>query len=487
MGSIRDKAIKSVWTIIIFGIVSKILGFIKEILIASKIGCCFRTDAYFIAFTGATLLAEILGEGISTSMVPVLLKIETKEGKEKKIGYVNNLLHIIMLTSLILMILGWFLSPIIIRIMAKGFRGEEFHLAVKLMRVGLHIISLIMIRSVFVAYLQSNHGFKAGAKSWVYYNIVYIIYLVLFNQYGTYGLMVAGILASLSQLFSVIPASKNMGYRYEKKLDIKDVYLKEMLIVMLPILLALSINRINIIVDKTVASSLSAGSISWLNYANDIIQLVLGIFVTAIVTVLFPIISQEYHGEDVESLKNTMKKGMGWILNIIVPATLILVLLSEPIVRLFFQRGAFGPEATHMTAKALTYYALGLGSMAFVLILTKIHYAMHDSLTPTIHAILGVIINIILSIVLSEYMGTAGIALATSISTTLVTILLITGLNNKMKVIDIHKNWKSLIKFILRAIIMAIAVWVSFNLLGDNFLGLIISIVLGIGIYVGMD
>ena len=102
-----------------------------------------------------------------------------------------------------------------------------------------------------------------------------------------------------------------------------------------------------------------------MNYANDIIQLVLGIFVTAIVTVLFPIISQEYHGEDVESLKNTMKKGMGWILNIIVPATLILVLLSEPIVRLFFQRGAFGPEATYMTSKALTYYALGLGSMGF--------------------------------------------------------------------------------------------------------------------------
>src|SRR5690606_27488598 len=100
---------------------------------------------------------------------------------------------------------------------------------------------------------------------------------------------------------------------------------KEMLIVMLPILLALSINRINIIVDKTIASTLSVGSISWLNYANDIIQLVLGIFVTAIVTVLFPIISQEYHGEDVESLKDTMKKGMSWVLNIIIPTTLILV------------------------------------------------------------------------------------------------------------------------------------------------------------------
>lgn len=339
MGSMKDKAVKSVWIIIIFGIASKILGFIKETLIASEIGCCFRTDAYFVAFAGATLLAEILGEGISTSMVPVLLKIEAKEGKEKKIDYVNNLLHITILASLILLVLGWFLSPAIINIMAKGFKGEEFYLTVKLMKIGLPIISLIMIRSVFVAYLQSNHGFKAGAKSWIYYNIVYIIYLIFFNQYGTYGLMVAGILASLSQLFSVIPASKNMGYRYEKILDFKDVYFKEMLIVMLPILLALSINRINIIVDKTIASTLSVGSISWLNYANDIIQLVLGIFVTAIVTVLFPIISQEYHGEDVESLKDTMKKGMRWILNIIVPATLILVLLSEPIVRLFFQRG----------------------------------------------------------------------------------------------------------------------------------------------------
>ncbi|MCF6460412.1 murein biosynthesis integral membrane protein MurJ [Clostridium sp. Cult3] len=486
MGSMKDKAVKSVWIIIIFGIASKILGFIKETLIASEIGCCFRTDAYFVAFAGATLLAEILGEGISTSMVPVLLKIEAKEGKEKKIDYVNNLLHITILASLILLVLGWLLSPAIINIMAKGFKGEEFYLTVKLMKIGLPIISLIMIRSVFVAYLQSNHGFKAGAKSWIYYNIVYIIYLIFFNQYGTYGLMVAGILASLSQLFSVIPASKNMGYRYEKILDFKDVYFKEMLIVMLPILLALSINRINIIVDKTIASTLSVGSISWLNYANDIIQLVLGIFVTAIVTVLFPIISQEYHGEDVESLKDTMKKGMRWILNIIVPATLILVLLSEPIVRLFFQRGAFGPEATYMTSKALTYYALGLGSMAFVLILTKIHYAMHDSLTPTLHAIFGVVVNLIFSIILSKYMGIAGIALATSISTTLVTILLITRLNGNMKVIDIHRNWKSLLKLFIRGAIMALVIWVSFYLLGDNSLGLVVSIGLGIGVYVGM-
>lgn len=139
-----------------------------------------------------------------------------------------------------------------------------------------------------------------------------------------------------------------------------------------------------------------------------------------------------------------------------------------------------------MTSKALTYYALGLGSMAFVLILTKIHYAMHDSLTPTLHAIFGVVVNLIFSIILSKYMGIAGIALATSISTTLVTILLITRLNGNMKVIDIHRNWKSLLKLFIRGAIMALVIWVSFYLLGDNPLGLVVSIGLGIGVYVGM-
>ncbi len=135
--------------------------------------------------------------------------------------------------------------------------------------------------------LQSNHGFKAGARSWVYYNIVYIVFLIFFNQYGTHGLMVAGILASAVQLYSIIPTLKSMGYKYERKLNFKDIYLKEASIMLMPIIIGLSVNRVNILIDKAIASTLPVGSISWLNYADDIIQLVLGIFITAIVTVFF--------------------------------------------------------------------------------------------------------------------------------------------------------------------------------------------------------
>lgn len=433
---------KSTQIIIIFGLFSKILGFFKETLVASKIGCCFRTDAYFVAFAAATVLAEIIGEGISTSMVPVLMKIESKDGKEKKVDYINNILHIVILFSLILIVLGWILSPIIIKMLARGFSEEDIKLPIRLMKIGLPMILPIMVRSVFVAYLQSNHGFKAGAKSWIYYNIVYIVYLIFFSQYGTYGLIVTGGLAYLSQLFSVIPASKNMGYKYERRLKLKDIYFKEMVILLMPIIIGLSMNRVNLLVDRTVASNLPKGSISYLNYANNIIQLVFGIFITAIVTVLFPIISQEYSRENIKDLKKIIYKGMSLILKIALPATVILIIFSEPIVKLFFERGAFGPEATIITAGALIYYALGLASMSLALILSKIHFALYDSRTPTIYAFIGIIINLVLNIILSKYMGVNGIALATSISTTIVTILLIKDINGRLKIIDIHSEDK---------------------------------------------
>ncbi|HSH35769.1 murein biosynthesis integral membrane protein MurJ [Schnuerera sp.] len=483
--------LKSARFIIIVGILSRILTFTKEALIASQIGCCFETDAYFTAFVAATLLAEIIGEGISTGMVPILLKIEEKEGSWRKVDYVNNLLHIVISLSILLMILGWFLSPIVVKILARGFVGEEFQTTVNLMKIGLPIIIFIIVRAVFIAYLQSFHAFKAGAKSWIYYNMVYLIFLIFLNRYGVYGLMAAGVLASAVQLYSVIPASINYGYRYERIFDLNNVYIKEFGIMLMPIIIGISINRVNVVVDKSIASTLSTGSISWLNYANDIIQLVLGLFITAIVTVLFPKISQEFNREDIESVKSTMAKGTKILLSIVLPVTVILMTLSQPIVKLLFERGEFGPTATLFTSQALIYYALGLGSMAMVLILTKVHYAMHDSITPMIAAVIGVISNLVLNIVLSKYMGVKGLALATSISTTLVTVLLIKDLNNRIKVIDIHRNMKGLLRLVLSSVIMGIVILLLYDKIKDfngleDIVKVIIPIFAGLMVYIGM-
>lgn len=483
------KAMKSAQMIIVFSIISRALSLTKESLIASKIGNYFTTDSYFTAFVASTLLADIIGEGISTSMVPILLRIEAKDGKEKKREYVNNMLHLAILFSLALIMLSWILSPIVIKIMAKGFLEDEFNLSVKLMKVGLPIILFIIVRSVFIAFLQSNHGFKAGAKSWAYYNMVYIVFLVFFNRFGVIGLMVAGILASAIQLYSVIPASVKLGYNYERVIDFKDIYLKELLIMIMPIVIGISINKVNVVVDKSIASTLAAGSISWLNYANDIIQVILGIFVTAIVTVFFPIIAQEFNREDVRSLSTVMGKGTHLVVGITLPVSVILMTLSEPIVELLFQRGRFGPIATMMTSKVLFYYALGLGNMALILILTKAHYAMHNSITPMIASLIGVALNYGLNIVLSKYMGVKGLALATTISTTVVAILLIKDLNNKVKVIEPRLVVKNSFRMLVISGIMAAIILLVFNIwgkmVGDGRVGSIVQLLVSIGTGIG--
>ncbi|NLW23581.1 MAG: murein biosynthesis integral membrane protein MurJ [Tissierellia bacterium] len=485
MKALNEKAMKSVRFIIIVGIFTRVLNFIKETLIASNIGCCFETDSYFLAFTATTLSAEIMGEGVSTSLVPVLLKIEAKEGKDSKGYYINNILHGALVFSLILIILNWILSPLVVRILARGFVGEEFSRTVSLMRIGLPMILFIIIRTVYVAYLQSYHAFRAGTKSWIYYNLVYILYLLFFNRYGFHGLMVTGILASALQLYSVIPTCREYGYRYEGILNFKDKYLREFVVMLMPMVIGISINRINVVVDKSVASTLTLGTISGLNYANEIVQLVLGLFITAIVTVFFPIFSQEYNREDPAWVRRVMRRGLDLILEISIPATVILAVLSHPIVKLLFERGEFRPEATLMTSQALTYYALGLGSMALVLILTKAHYATYDSITPMIIGIVGVIINLFLDLLLSKFMGIKGLALATSISTGLITILLIRDLNRKVKVIDIHRDYKKLLILLVKALLMAVLIRVTFNMLDriliDNIVGEILATIISIG------
>lgn len=432
----KDRFFKMTRTIIILSIFTRILSFFKDTLIASKIGCCFKADAYFVALAGIIVLAEVVGEGLSTSMVPILMKVETKEGKERKLVYVNNVLNIILILSLILVCLMWQLSPIIMKILARGFSREGLSLSIDLMRLGLPMIIFILIRSVFVAFLQSNHAFKSGAKSWIYNNSVYIIYLLFFNRYGVYGLMVGGILAYLSQLFLVIPASIDLGYKYEFFLDFKNTYLKELIIFLMPIVMSISINRVNVLIDKSIASNLPEGSVSYLNYADKIIQFILGIFITAIVTVLFPRISEEVSRGEWEESRQIMRKGMDIILGITLSATVVLMVFARPLVRILFQRGAFGAQATQVTSDILVYYALGLTGTALVLILTRIYYAIYDSKTPFFYTFAGVGLNFLLNIILSKYMGISGIALATSISATVVAILLLMDLQRKERSIN---------------------------------------------------
>ena len=494
MGTVK-KAAKSAVIIIILSLISKFLGFLREILIASKFGSGMETDAYFIALSATTILMGMVAAGLNTTLIPIFSEIEVKSGYKKKVDYMNNIINVVNILAVFFLILGWFLSPIIIRIMAKGFEGEQFQLAVNLTRIGLPIMLFTGTRAIFTGYLQSNESFLAPAAIGLPFNMVYIFYLIfLSSKFGIKGLMVASVLAVLAQTFIQIPAAKKQGYKYKFKIDFKDKYIKKALLLTLPIMVGTAINEFNIIVDKTMASSLQEGSISSLNYASKLNGIILGVFIAAITTVIFPILSKESNKDNIDGLKLIMSHGINVILLITLPATVGLIILSEPIVRIFFQRGAFDATATIMTTKALIFYAVGLVGMALRLIFDKVYYSMQDTKTPMINSAIAVGANIGLNFLFIKPLGHGGLALATSISTTIATILLIRDLDKRVDDIDHSTNRKCMAKTLVASMIMGVVVYFLYGGLNRVFIGgkmiellvLIISVAIGAMVYIGL-
>lgn len=480
-------AAKSVIIMIIFSFGSKLLGFIREMLIASKFGSGMETDTYLIALTATSLITSLIGTALNTTMIPILSEIESKEGKKGKIEHTNNILNIVFILSILLVLVGWIISPIIIKILAKGFAGEQFDLAVKLMRIGLPVMIFSGIVNIFRGLLQSEMMFTESAAANFPFNFTYIFFLLfLSSKFGIKGLMVTSVLAVGTQILIQIPGMKKMGYRYKWEFDLKDTYIRKILILTVPVLVGVAIDEINVIVDRTLASNLAVGSISALNFGNRLKSLILGIFIAAITTVIFPMLANESNTDNYDSMKRIMGYGINVILLITVPATIGLIVLAEPIVQIAFERGAFDATATLMTSQALIFYAIGIVPIALRALLTRVYYSLQDTKTPMVNGAISVVFNIILNIILVKFMGHTGLALATSIATTIATVLLLYGLKKKIGSLGTKSYITTFLKTGLASGIMGLVAYLIYHgmygTLGVSKLYNLVSLVVAVSI-----
>lgn len=431
--STSNKIAKTALAIVIITLVSKLLGFVRETLIAAKFGSGMETDTFFVALTVTTLITNLIGNALSTTLIPVLSEVEIKEGKEGKINHTNNMINVIFLISIVLAVITWFSSPIIVRLTAKGFQGEQYNLAVKLTRMGTPMILFSGLIGSLTGYLQSKQRHMSSAAIGFPFNLVYIFYLVLLSsRFGIEGLMVAAVFAILSQLLIQIPEARKAGYKYKFILDVKDSYIRKALSLSIPVIIGVAINDVNAIIDRTLASDLVTGSISALNYGNKLNGLVLSIFVSAVTTVIFPLLSKESNKGNIDGIKRIMGEGINLILIITIPTTVGLFILAKPIIEVVFERGAFTADATVMAAQALKFYALGLIASSLQLLLTRVYYSLQNTKMPMIAGVLSVGINVILNLILVRYMAHGGLALATSIAITIATLFLFYSLKQKI-------------------------------------------------------
>jgi len=479
----RVNLAKAAGVVIFITILSKVFGFFRTILIASSFGTTIESDAYVVSLTIPLIIYSVIGAAVNTTFIPLLSRNLTQKGKDEMIKFANNVMNILFLFSVAFFLLGFVLSPQIVRIIAHGFYGEKYNLTIKLTRISMFNILALSMTAAFMSILQTLNEFKAPAMVGIALDLPIIIYLILGAKFGIVGLSIATLLGYTMQFIIQIPYLIKHGYKYSYNIDFKDPQVKEMLYLIMPILIGTTVNQINSIIDKTMASSLPTGNISAYNFAINVNSMLYGVFVASIVMVIYPAISREGANKAYDNMKIFIHKGIVSILLIMVPAAVGLFVLKVDILTIFFKRGMFNDNSLNLTAYALSFLLLGLPFYGVRDVFNRAFYGINDTKTPMLNGIVGVLLNIILNLILVRFLGIGGLAFATSISAITTSILLGIALSKRIGGVGGKRIFKSFSKITLAAIIMGLCVFALDSFLKlylKGFIGMAINLVLSV-------
>lgn len=467
---------------------SKLLGFFREITLSYFYGASSFSDVYLIAVSIPNVLFDFLAIAISTTFIPIYNELSLEKSEKEANRFTNNLTSMIILLCTLIVIVFFLFTKEILGIFAKGFTGETLQLAINFTRVSIFGIYATLLFHLYSSFLRIKNDYVTPAVSWLSLNIIVISFMIISAKADS-RLLIWGwgtTLAFFSQLILVLFASYKKGYRYKPFLNFKDKNISNLFLLSIPMILGGSINGLNILIDRTIASGVAEGGISALNYAVRLICFVQGIFVLNIVTIMFPEISKMAVNKDFNSMKKTVSESLILVLLSVIPSTFGLMIFSSEIVYLLFGRGAFDNNALTMTSSALFYYSLGISGTAITEILVRVFYSVKDTVTPVWNALVAVVVNIVLNIILSKYMGVGGLALATSIAGTIGMSLMFYSFRKNFGSFDFLTIFKETIKILAASLLMAIAAKFAYGLLLNKFtanISLIFAIIIAIIIY----
>lgn len=466
---------------------SKILGFIRELTLSYTYGTSYISDAYLIALTIPSAIFGFVSNGVIAGYIPMYNRIASEAGESECAEFSSKLENALILLCTIVICSSLFFTESIVKLFASGFTGQTLDLAVNFTKITLLSIYFPSLIAVYTGYLQVKGSFIVPALVGIPFNFLVIASLLFSVKIGVQAMAVGFVFAmSVKWILLVVNAFK-YGYHYRFNLDFKDPFIQEFFRLVLPIVIGLSANQINVLVDRTIASSIAEGGISALNYANRITIFAQGIFVLSISAVLYPRISKLAVQNKITEMKKSLSSAVTGISLLMLPSAAGMIIFSQPIVRLLFKRGAFDDISLGLTASALTFYSIGIIGWGIGEVALRVYYALQDTKTPTILAAAGILLNIMLNVVLSSYMGIGGLALATSIASMFTAFLLLMGLRKKIGALGITQMLISFKKILIATLIMSIVARGTYELLllsyWDSNLVLLISIILAAIVY----
>jgi len=343
----------------IYTFLSRILGLVRDILIANFFGSGMSADAFFVAFRIPNLLRRLFAEGsFSVAFIPVFTEYLQNKSKEDAFILARVVLTFLVCIVTVITILGIILSPLIVRVIAPGFggMGEKYALTVLLTRIMFPYIFLVSLLAFFMGILNSLKHFAAPAIAPIFLNlsmIVVLLFIIPSMRTPTVGLAFGVIVGGVIQMALQIPFLMSKGVSFAPKWNQRHPALKRIGMLMVPTIFGSAIYQINQLIGTLLASLLKEGSVSYLYYADRLVQFPLGVFAIAISTAVLPSLSREAAEGDIYRLKQTLSHALRLTMFITIPAMVGLIVLRQPIIRLLFQRGAFTSLTTIMTAQAL--------------------------------------------------------------------------------------------------------------------------------------
>jgi putative peptidoglycan lipid II flippase len=405
---------------------SRLLGLAREQVMAAFFGAGTQTDAFNVAFRVPNLLRDLFAEGaLSAAFVPTFTEAEHREGRARAWVLGGQVMNALALALAGVTVLGWFAAPWLVPLLAPGFERVpgKLELTVTLSRVMLPFLLFVALAAAAMGMLNAVRRFTVPALAPLFLNLGMIVagvaLIPVFERAGQPAIlaMAVGVLAGGFLQFAVqVPALWAMGFRPAWPPVLTHPGVRRIALLMLPATVGLAATQLNLFVNTILASMLVEGSVSWLAYAFRLMQLPIGVFGVALATVALPTVSRHAVTGDRAALRDTLAGAVRLVFALTLPATFGLWALSEPIVRLLYQRGAFVASDTDRTAQALAAYCLGLCAYAAVKVLVPAFYALGDTRTPVRASFLSVAVNLGGNLLLMGPLGHVGLALSTSLT-----------------------------------------------------------------------
>ena len=442
-----------------FTLISRVLGYLRDILIAIFLGTSVFADAFFVAFRLPNTFRRLFAEGtFNAAFIPSYTSIKIEDKKKGK-GFADDVLNFLLLILLFIVTLAEIFTPYLIYIIAPGFLEDQdkFNLAVELTRITFPFLLFVSLSSFFAGILNSNNKFAAAAAIPIILNVVMITSLVSSFIFGldytkqlSYGVTIAGLIQLLFLIYITKKYYKpSLQFNFKLNSKVKFFFKK-----LLPSVLSSGVTQINILVG-TIIASFQSGAVSYLYYADRVYQINLAIAGIAVGTVSLPVLAKAFKMKNVKKISDIQNKSFELSLLFSIPASFGLILASNQIVNALFGYGTFSLKDVEMTASALMYFGYGVPAFALIKILSNFFFARNNTKTPFYTSAFIVFLNILISVSLFNKIGFVIIPIATSISTWIGVFIFIYLLNSKRILLLKNQLIINFIKILISTIIMS--------------------------------